>query len=75
MLGLANLLVDLGQGFSLNDFNALRDKLKDSGANLEELAKDLFARLLKTSLPASVIKSITEFEEGIRTSNRPSGVA
>ena len=75
LLGLASLLVDIGQGFSLNDFNALRDKLKDSGANLDELAKVLFARLLKTSLPVSVVKSIIEFQDGIRTSTRPSGAA
>jgi hypothetical protein len=42
LLDLANLLTDLDEGFGLEDFNAYREKLKDSSVNLDEIAKDLW---------------------------------
>lgn len=75
LLDLANYIRVLDKSFELNGYNTFLDKLKDPDANLDEIAKDLFARLLQTDLPEFVGKSIREFQDGVRTSTRTSGAA
>jgi hypothetical protein len=75
LLDLANFIRVLDKSFGRNGYNTFLDKLKDPDANLDEIAKDLLARLLQTEFPEFVGKSIREFQDGVRTSTRTSGAA
>ena len=75
LLDLANYIRVLDKSFGLNGYNTFLDKLKDPDANLDEIAKDLLARLLQTEFPEIVGKRIREFQDGVRTLTRTSGAA
>jgi hypothetical protein len=72
LLDLANYIRILDKSFELNGFYAFRGKLEDPDANLDEIAKDLLARLLQTDFPEIVGKRIREFQDGVRSSTRTS---